>query len=198
MEQAILRGVRATVSLTLLAVAGATFAGDGHRQHRAHEHGRATLQVVTEDEALVIELRVPAVHVVGFEHAPASDAERAAVRRAVARFERGDELLVPAPGAGCTLASHEVELGESRAGQDADPAHGHDRDEARGPGGAAHSELHARYDFRCASPQALDAIGLRLFEHLDDVEAIEAQVVTATLQTARRLDPGTASLRLVR
>ena len=92
-------------------VAGAAFAAseDGHREHGAHEHGRGTLEVAFEGEDLVVELRMPAVNVVGFEHAPGTDAEREAVQQALARFRDPAAVLVPSPDAEC--APERVEVG---------------------------------------------------------------------------------------
>ena len=118
-----------------MLVAGAAFAAseDGHREHGAHEHGRGTLDVALEGEELVVELRMPAVNVVGFEHAPGTDAEREAVRQALARFEDPAAVLVPSPDAEC--APEGVEAGfpgmgpvGSREHHDEDE-HGHEHEE---------------------------------------------------------------------
>jgi len=223
--------IRTVLSTALLgAAAGAAASEGGHRQHGAHEHGHATLQVALEGKELVAELRVPAVHVVGFEHAPANEAQRRAVREVLARFGDEQQALVPAAVAGCRLESHRVEMAgmdrdhdeehgrdtehghdeeharDERHGHDEEHAeregHGHDKehahDEQHGRGEEAHSELHARYAWHCDSPERLDHLALRLFEQLDGLEEVEAQVVTPSLQTATELRPGATTLRLGR
>ena len=109
-------------------VAGAAFAAseDGHREHGAHEHGRGTLDVAVEGEELVVELRMPAVNVVGFEHAPGTDAEREAVRQALARFKDPAAVLVPSPDAECE--PERVETGFPGMGPGGPREH-HDEDE---------------------------------------------------------------------
>ncbi len=49
-----------------------------------HVHGVGTLQRVLEENSLSVELRLPAINVVGFEHAPNDAQQKAAVQNAVA------------------------------------------------------------------------------------------------------------------
>ncbi len=49
-----------------------------------HVHGVGTLQLVLEENSLSVELRLPAINVVGFEHAPNDAQQKAAVQNAVA------------------------------------------------------------------------------------------------------------------
>ena len=101
----------------LLAAAGAFAASeDGHREHDPHEHGHGALDIVLEGEELVAEFRIPAVNVVGFEHAPRDDAEREAVHEAVVRFANAAAVLVPAADAECEIEDAEAEI----AGTDRD------------------------------------------------------------------------------
>ena len=213
-----------------MLVAGAAFAAseDGHREHGAHEHGRGTLDVALEGEELVVELRMPAVNVVGFEHAPGTDAEREAVRQALARFEDPAAVLVPSPDAECEPEGveagfpgmgpggsrehhdedehdHEHEEDGRAGNKDEDEHHEHEHDEHHddehepGESGAeAHSELHATYRFHCHAPERLDRIQVHVFELLHDAEEIEVRVVTPTLQKAMDLHPGETVVELSR
>ena len=149
------RRSRPVLAALPMLVAGAAFAvsESGHREHGAHEHGHGTLDVAVEGEDLVIEFRIPAVNAVGFEHAPSSDAEREAVRQALARFGDAVAVLVPSPDAECEPERAEVgfsgmdhggsgedrerheegghahgEDGDTRD-KDEDERHGHDHDE---------------------------------------------------------------------
>ena len=213
-----------------MLVAGAAFAAseDGHREHGAHEHGHGTLDVALEGEELVVELRMPAVNVVGFEHAPGTDAEREAVRQALARFEDPAAVLVPSPDAECAPEGveagfpgmgpggsrehhdedehdHEHEEDGQAGNKDEDEHHEHEHDEDHddehepGESGAeAHSELRATYRFHCHAPERLDRIQVHVFELLHDAEEIEVRVVTPTLQKAMDLHPGETVVELSR
>ena len=132
---------RSAVGAMFMFAAGTVFAAseDGHREHGPHEHGHGTLDVVVEGEDLAIELRMPGVNVVGFEHAPATDAEREAVRRALARFRDPAAVLVPSPGAECE--PEQVEAALSIMGHE--DSHDHDEhhdDEGHEQDGHAHGK----------------------------------------------------------
>ena len=132
---------RSPLGAMLMFVAGAAFAAseDGHREHDPHEHGHGTLDVVVEGEDLAVELRMPGVNVVGFEHAPGTDAEREAVRQALARFRDPAAVLVPSPGAECE--PERVEAALSIMGHE--DSHDHDEhhdDEGHEQDGHAHEK----------------------------------------------------------
>ena len=124
----------------LMFAASAVFAAseNGHREHGPHEHGHGTLDVALEGEELVIELRMPGVNVVGFEHAPGTDAEREAVRQALTRFRDPAAVLVPSPDAECEPERVEAALSII----DHEDSHDHDEhhDDGHEQDGHAHEE----------------------------------------------------------
>ena len=130
----------------LLAAAGAFAASeDGHREHDPHEHGHGALDIVLEGEELVAELRIPAVNVVGFEHAPRDDAEREAVHEAVVRFANAAAVLVPAADAECEIEDAEAEIagtdhdGNWRVGAQGEVEEGHEGEDHD-------SDAHAKHE----------------------------------------------------
>jgi hypothetical protein len=74
-----------------------------HRHHEAHVHGIAALNLALEGEEVHIELDSPAANIVGFEHAPSSEADHAALDKAVATLKNGDELFRFNEEAGCRM-----------------------------------------------------------------------------------------------
>ena len=111
---------------------GVVFAAsdDGHREHEAHAHGHGTLDIVVEGETLVVEFRIPAVNVVGFEHAPRDDAEREAVRKALVPFGNAASVLLPSQAAQCEIEKAEAGvIGMDHEAHHEDEAHGHDEAE---------------------------------------------------------------------
>lgn len=82
---------------------------DEHRQHDSHMHGIATINMALEGDEVHIELDSPAVNIVGFEHAPSSDADHAALEKAVALLKDGDKLFEFNESAECKLEKAEVE-----------------------------------------------------------------------------------------
>ena len=205
-----------------LACAALAASEEQHREHEAHEHGHGTLDIVVEGEELVIELRIPAVNVVGFEHEPRDEAEREAVRKALVPFEDAASVLELPAAAECEVEKAEAEIwamaheddheGDQHGGGE---GHEHEKDEhAKDEHGKdeheedehdehdsdadeeAHSELHATYHFHCHEPGKLVRIGVRVFEHLHDAEEIDVRIVTPSAQLAMELHPGDTVVEL--
>ncbi|MBL8386352.1 MAG: DUF2796 domain-containing protein [Burkholderiales bacterium] len=176
---------RAVAAAALIASAAPAAA------HKAHVHGAATIQVVVKADRLSVEIESALDNLLGFEHAPRSDAERRRVDALAARLRDAGTVAATPPEAGCTAGSVRLEapvLAGTRA---------HD-----GPAGAppaadgGHGHLSARYEFTCATPQALAWLELRLFDGFPRLARIDAQAVGPRGQTAQRLTRDKRRLRL--
>ena len=213
------RGWRlAAASVPIFLAPVALAAEHEHREHDAHAHGHGTLDIVAEGDQALIELRIPAVNVVGFEHAPRDDAEHDAVRRALEPLRDGGSLFALSADADCAIEEaaadivslsdehhhdegdheadeHEAHDDEHAAHDDEHAAH-EDEGSETAAGAEEHSELRATYRFRCDAPEQLSQVDVRLFEHLHDVEEISARVVTPTAQSATDLHPGSTAVAL--
>lgn len=190
-------GVAAALALALSS--GASFAAE------PHVHGAGTLQLVLEGGSLNAELRLPAMDVVGFEHAPREAKHKEAVKNAVGMLKDSRQVLVPADDARCTAApgvvKSELLEGERHAADhkhDHDK-HDHDKDEAAGhdhADGEAHADFEVAYRFDCGRPEALKQIKVILFQQLPRLEKLEVESVTSTGQRSQRLVPGQDTITL--
>ena len=213
------RGWRlAAASVPIFLAPVALAAEHEHREHDAHAHGHGTLDIVVEGDQALIELRIPAVNVVGFEHTPRDDAEHEAVRRALEPLRDGDSLFALSADADCAVEEatadivslsdehhhdegdheadeHAAHEDEHEAHDDEHAAH-EDEESETAAGEEEHSELRATYRFRCNAPEQLNQVDVRVFEHLHGVEEISARVVTPTSQSATDLDPGSTAVAL--
>ena len=168
-----MRNVVACLALSgLFSFAPATWGHDHAHRHGAHQHGVATLEVAVDGGTLSIHLTSPLDNVVGFEHAPKTDAQRAAARQALATLKQGARLFSPTQAAGCKLA--QVTL-EAPILEGAKPAAG------------AHGDLEADYRFECAQPDQLKGVDALLFSLFPGMKRIDAAVVTAKGQQAFKL-----------
>lgn len=165
----------------------------GLAQH-AHEHGVAELRVAADADELAIEFASPLESLVGFEHEPRTEAQRAALVAAEARLRDFGSLFSLPAAAGCTLRGVALDspwlqgAGHQRAH---DAAHPHARAHEDG-----HAELVAGYSLRCEAPAALDALGLKLFEAFPRLREIRAERVSAHGRGAATLRPQAPALRL--
>jgi len=149
------------------------------RHHEAHEHGVAHLNIALEGENLIIEFTSPAINIVGFEHHPTTEKERAAVKQALQNLSKGEALFVLSPGAGGKLAnfSAKTDVDESDSGSTPDS-----EEEEH------HSDFRVEYHFLCKNPEKLEQIQVMLFQSFPGIETIEAQLLTPKRQTAVELN----------
>lgn len=161
--------------LLMLCLATPAFAAHGHgHEHHAHVHGVAKLEVAVEGGQIDLHLESPLEALLGFEHAPRSDKERAVVARMRQSLEQGGRLFAPTAAAGCKLVSVEVEA----AILEANPTAG-DYDE--------HGDLDADFRFTCAQPGKLKGMEVRLSDAFPGMRRVDAQVVSGRGQSAARL-----------
>ena len=166
-----------------------------HRQHGAHVHGIAALNLALEGKEVHIELDSPAANIVGFEHAPSSEADHAALGKAVAVLKNGDQLFRFNNEAGCRMEKAMVtsalleekhddheEKGEHDHEEHEHEAHEHEEHE-----GETHSDIEAVYHFECDQPGKLTQLTVELFEAFPATEELNVQYVIESKQGAREI-----------
>lgn len=146
-----------------------------HGHAHAHEHGRVQLDAALEGATLSLTLRAPLESLLGFEHAPRTDAQKQAAARLVERLRSDATLVRPDPAAGCEPGG----APQLRSG-------------ALGLGGAqeagdGHDDLEADYVFRCRAPDRLGHIELGLVQAYAGVKRVEVQIVGAKGQARQVL-----------
>jgi hypothetical protein len=165
----------------------------------AHVHGIAELQVAVDGAVLKLEFYSPLHDLVGFEHAPRTEAQKTAVRSMADRLERAGTQFIPAPAAACALASAKLSspviagaaagTGESAkaspASKTASGAPADQRHDAKD----AHAGLSGEFVFRCERPQRLNSLELKLFDSFPRLRRVDVQVAGPRGQSATRLSP---------
>jgi len=95
-------------------------------EQSAHVHGQAGLQVAAEGMVLELYFKSPAVNIVGFEHAPRSEAQREQVTQAAAQLR--EQPLVRLPLADdCAMTDASVASALLEADH-SDEGHAHDHE----------------------------------------------------------------------
>ena len=170
-----------------------------HRQHDAHVHGIASLNLALEGQEVHVELDSPAANIVGFEHAPSSEADHAVLDKAVARLRDGDQLFRFNSEAGCSMEKAVVStaLLDDEHDEHADKHSGdhdhekHEKDHHAQEGhegeGETHSDIEAAYHFECDQPNKLTQLTVELFEAFPGTEKLNMQYVIEDKQGAAEL-----------
>ncbi len=172
---------RIYIALSLSAGLLASLAVSSVHAHggQAHVHGTAILQVVVEGSDVEIALQSPLDNLVGFEHAPRTDAQRKAMQAMTDQFQNPLSLFVPNAEAGCTAQPSELHLpfdSEAQGGRD---SHSHEN----------HAEMEAVLRFQCANSAALKGVEVLLFGRFPGLHSLDVQVVSPRGQAAARLTP---------
>ena len=182
-----------------------------YRQHEAHEHGVAHMNVAVEDNNLYIEFVSPAANIVGFEHHPRTQTQKNAVQAAVEKLKSGTLLFKLPPEARGQLVGSTVDTDIDHDAHHASEAgHAHDKDKLHGDDdmhgkdhhdgddhdGERHSEFKAEYRFVCQKPEELAHIEVVLFQLFPGIEHIEVQILTGARQTAQELTAQKNKIRL--
>lgn len=161
--------------------------------HGAHEHGVADLAVALEGRMLQIELISPLDNLVGFEHAPGNDAQRAALADAERRLLDGEAMFALSATAGCAIREVEIESPWPQSGRKR--GHGPAHDHAQ-PSRGEHEDMVVSYGFECTHPEALRQVELRAFAHFPRLQRVRAEFATPRGQGAGVLTPGAPVLAL--
>ncbi|MDP9519085.1 DUF2796 domain-containing protein [Pseudomonas protegens] len=186
-------------ALLPLAVAQAAQAHDHEHEHGslgAHEHGVARLNAVLDGQALELELESPAMNLVGFEHAPSTDADKAKVTAARTQLEQPLVLFSLPKAAACTVAKQELESPLFGDKPDADDHDDDDKDAAGHEHHHEHSEIHAHYQFTCAKPDALKNLDLgQVFKTFPATQKIQVQLISPNGQQGVEATAKAATLK---
>lgn len=180
--------------LPLLAAASLPSAAHAQHTHGAHEHGAAELTVALDGQALVIELISPLDNLVGFEHAPANDTQRAARAEAGRLLCDAEAMFALPAAAACRFEHADIESPWPMAA--VAPAAGHADAAHAPPIRGDHEEVVVTYRYTCAQPAALQRIEARAFARFPRLREIRAEHATARGQGAAVLTPAAAALAL--
>lgn len=155
------------------------------RQLGPHQHGHGKLGMVVEGNKVQVELEVPGMDIVGFEHEASTPERKAAVDAARAKLVNISSLLKLPDAAGCRQTGGEIDMANHE--DDHDDDHGKDRASAKAGDKkdgdddhdhAGHSEVRAEYALACATPAALTSITFDYFKTFEGARELEVEVVT--------------------
>lgn len=153
---------------------------DGYKQHSAHVHGIAHLNLAMENNELYIEFISPAADIVGFEHTPETEEEKSAMQKAAGKLRVGKRMFEFSPNAGVRFEKAVVKTGLQHECEDESHDHGEDDH-------GEHSDVAVEYRFHCETPGKLKYIDVKLFKYFQTLEKIKVQMLTQTKQTSVEL-----------
>ncbi len=172
------------VLVTLLSMAAASV--PAARAAGAHEHGVVKLDVAVEGSRILVEIDSPLDNLLGFEHAPRTDAEREKVDAAVKKLRDAAALFRIDGKAGCTLGTVDLQSPPLQLGKK--PAAAND----------AHGDLEGSFEFKCKAGAKAAFVEVGLFDAFPQVKRIDLQVATPKGQLKATLRRPATRVMLVR
>jgi hypothetical protein len=193
--------MRINLATALAALAVASIAPlpapaeEEHRELGPHVHGHGTLNIAVEEKRVSMELEVPGMDIVGFEHEATTDDQKTALEKAKSELAKPLSLFKLPAGAGCSVIEAKVEIeaehghghgqggGEDEHAKAEDDDHDepareeHDDDEHEG-----HNAFHVTYALDCAKPANLTSITFDYFKSFAGAQDLTVNVVTAKAQ----------------
>ena len=155
----------------------------------AHVHGLAKLDVAVDGGQLILHLDSPLESLLGFEHPPYSAVQVKQAQAMVSKLHAAQALFVPTPAAACRLDGVEIESEALAPSLLAGGTQAPVPPPRAGQQGEAHGDLDADFTFRCARPDALHGMDVRLFQHFPRLHRVDVQMALPQGESAARLDP---------
>ena len=190
------------------------------RAAESHVHGGATLALALDGGELVAELDTPLYNLLGFEHAPETDAQREAVRAAEAALGDARRMVAVNPEAGCSaLPPEPVRLFNSADSRD--HGHGHDGEhdggdhddrhddgQSDGHGDGSHShgdadhsghrDVLVSYSYSCGSPSELSRVSVGVLDAFPLIDELDVVYLGPDTQRSFSLSQGSTTIDLGR
>jgi hypothetical protein len=148
--------------------------GHDKRQLESHEHGVSTLKIALEGQTLEMELESPANDIVGFEHAPENESQKAKVENALALLKSEAGVFKTPSAANCKITdvSGEFEVEKDHAG------------------------FHVTWKIKCLNPGKIKNLETTFFQQFPKAEEIEVEIITASGQKAIEWENDTKKIKL--
>jgi hypothetical protein len=172
--------IRPLLSACLFVSLSMPASAQTEREHEAHIHGQARVEIALENGALALALEVPGMDIVGFERPPANDAETRKIDAAIRVFAATDNWLHFEPANACTIIGNDPHA-HGYAGHDDNSTQSDHEHEG-------HAKFHIELKANCDTTPS--AVQIALIERFPQIESIQVDYVTETVQNRVALTAG--------
>ncbi len=149
---------------------------EANAEGRPHQHGVGQLDIVIEGNHVEIELTLPGVDAVGFEHAAKTKKHRRAVRKASKTLKDGARIIAFPAVAQCRFEKVEVKS----TMLDDHGKHGHHKENHAAK--EVHGEFNAHYRVECGQTAKLTYLDLTFFKAFPTAQKLVSRWIVAGKQ----------------
>lgn len=171
-----MKTLSAFISMSLfICILIITSNANAHKEHKAHAHGAAKLDISIENNKIEADLEIPGMDLVGFEGAPKTAAQKENLKRMTDLMTNEYSLLMIDETAGCTVTKRKLETDN------------HDK---------THSEYDFEIDYTCKDLSKVKTMDVNLFRDLESLNELTVQLVTHRSQKAVKLNRTNSKIEL--
>ena len=145
--------------------------------------GQGTLDIAIEGKKIDMELVAPGMDIVGFEHMPSTDEQKALIEKAKAKLTDVLAVFKLPAAAQCKAEAANVESRKEvhKPGEKDD-----DEEDEKKPG-HEHSEFHATWTISCKAPESLTGLETVYFANFAGAQLLNVNVTTSKGQTQAQM-----------
>ena len=178
----------------------------------AHVHGKASLNIVLDDQSLFIEFESPAYNLVGFEHEPKDQLQHKEVQDSLSLLSGPKKVFGFSDQAGCLVERFSVTttmagVGKNKVGYEEEhheeehheEEHHEEEHHYHSDGDStnkeSHSEFKANYLMICSEPEKLRTIEFKLFKEFLGLKSVQVQWINGEGQGYIELNAESSKLK---
>jgi len=193
------RGIHGTAALTLImfvSVSGSVNAA-ATRQHGAHVHGVAEINIVIEGAKAVVEIRAPAEGIIGFEHEAKSESDKKKRDAALERLQKYKEQMVVFDAKfSCTFSPMKTMIVEEKTAAAKDEPGKVSRGQKEQKKIGEHREVHGTFTAACAQPLTGSRVRFGVTKAFPRIQEIKVQVLSDSGQSGATIKKDKGEVRL--
>ena len=138
-----------------------------HKQHEAHVHGKAEMNILIDEKTFIFELNSPALNFLGFEHVPETNEEKETLKQ-VNKMLLDYKNVISIPGINCKESQIEISAPYGNDKEEHGHHHGEDHDDD-------HSEYYLFYSIACEDINNIEQIKIKLFDNFRGFESVNVK-----------------------
>ena len=189
------------LSLLFVIFLAGVFKTLGQGSLEAHVHGKASINLVLDDQSLFIEFESPAYNLVGFEHEPKDQIQQKEVQDTLSLLSKPRKVFGFSAQAGCLVGSVSVTttmagVSKNTVGYEEEHHEGehHDHSDGDSTNKESHSEFKANYLMTCSEPEKLRTIEFKFFKEFLNLKSVQVQWINGEGQGYIELDAESSKL----
>lgn len=145
-----------------------------HREHKAHVHGKAKLEISIEKNVIEAELDIPGMDFVGFEGKPKTDSQKKTLEKVTNTFSKDYNLFLIDEDAGCEVTTRKLE-----------------KDDDDG-----HSEFEYKTKYTCKDISKVHKLDANLFRDINTLKEVSVELVTEKIQKELKIYPTKSKIEI--